>query len=109
LSISTIAFFAFCRKAIFRARLPYKVFGIRKQNFSASVTFLEIFFKAHILNDKGMELGGFIYARNYFLTKDCADVISRIGLVIFFVDDISNVLIFGFVDFQVKYFLLGFS
>jgi hypothetical protein len=56
-----------------------------------------------------MELGGFIYARNYFLTKDCADVISRIGLVVFFIDDISNVLIFGFVDFQVKYFLLGFS
>jgi hypothetical protein len=56
-----------------------------------------------------MELSGLVNTRNYLLTEDCADVISRIGLVVFFIDDISNVLIFGFVDFQVKYFLLGFS
>jgi hypothetical protein len=108
LSISTVAFFAFGRKSVFGAGFAHKVLGVNKQNLAASVTLLKVFFKAHILNDERMELGGLIDARYNFLSKDCADVISRIGFVVLFVDDVGNIRVLDFVNFQVKDFLLSF-
>ena len=108
MSISTIAFFALCGETIFGAAFAHKVFSIRKQNFSTSIALLKVFFKAHILNDKRMELSGLIDARNDFLAENCADVIRSVGFAVFFVDDIGNVLVLLLVDFQVKNVLLSF-
>ena len=56
-----------------------------------------------------MKLSGLIYAGDYLLTENRADVISCIGLAVFFVDYIGNIRVLDFVDFQVENFLLGFS
>lgn len=56
-----------------------------------------------------MKLRGLVYAGDYFLAEDCADVISRIGFAVFFVDYVGNIRVLDFVDFQVENFLLGFS
>ena len=55
-----------------------------------------------------MESRGLINAGNDLLAEDGADVVCRVGLVVFFVDDVSNVLVFHFVDFQVEDFFLCF-
>ena len=55
-----------------------------------------------------MKLRGLINTRNYFLSKDCADVVRSVGFAIFFVDDVGNVLVLLLVDFQVKNLLLSF-
>ena len=56
-----------------------------------------------------MKVCGFVDTRNNFLAEDGTNIISGVGLLIFFVDLNSNVLIFHLVDFQVKYFALDFS
>jgi hypothetical protein len=73
------------------------------------VTLFKILFKAHILNDECMKLCGFVDTRNNFLAEDGANVISGIGLAVFFVDDVGDVLILLLVNFQVKNFLVRFS
>jgi hypothetical protein len=108
LSISTVAFFTLCGETIFGATFSHKVFSIHKQNLSASIALLKVFFKAHILNDERMELGGLIDAWNDFLAENCADVVRSIGFAVFFVDDVGNVLVLLLVDFQVKNLLLSF-
>ena len=108
MSISTVAFFAFSRKSVFRAAFTHKVFSIHKQNLSTSITLLKVFFKAHILNDECMELSGLVDSWNDFLTENCADVIRSVGLAVFLVDDVGNVLVLLLVDFQVKNLLLSF-
>jgi hypothetical protein len=108
LSISTVAFFALGGKSVFGAAFQYKVFGIHKQNLSASITLLKVFFKAHILNDKCVELSGLIDSWNNFLAENCADVVRSVGFAVFFVDDVGNVLVLLLVDFQVKNLLLSF-
>jgi hypothetical protein len=108
LSISTIAFFAFCGETIFGAAFAHKIFSIRKQNLSASIALLKVFFKAHILNDERVELRGLVNSWNDLLAENCADVVCSIGLAIFFVDNVGNVLVLLLVNFQVKDFLLSF-
>jgi hypothetical protein len=108
LSISTVAFFAFCGEAIFGAAFAHKIFSIRKQNFSTSIALFKVFFKAHVLNDECVELRGLVDSWNDLLAEDCADVVCSIGFAVFFVDDVGNVLILLLVNFQVKDFLLSF-
>jgi len=109
LSISTVAFFALCGETIFGAGFAHKILGINQKPFAASIAFFKVFFKAHILNNECVKLRGLINPRNYFLSKDCADVISRIGFAVFLVDYVGNIRVLDFVDFQVENFLLGFS
>jgi hypothetical protein len=108
LSISTVAFFTLCGETIFGAAFSHKVFSIHKQNLSASIALLKVFFKAHILNDECVELSGLVNARNDFLAENCADVVCSVGFAVFLVDDIGNVLVLLLVDFQVKNLLLSF-
>jgi hypothetical protein len=68
----------------------------------------EVFFKAHILNYQRMKLCGFVDMRNNFLAEDGANIVSCIGLAVFFVDDVGDVLVLLLVNFQVKNFLVRF-
>jgi hypothetical protein len=73
------------------------------------VTLFEVFFKAHILNYQRMKVCGFVDTRNNFLAEDGANVISGIGLAVFLVDNVGDVLVLLLVNFQVKNFLVRFS
>jgi hypothetical protein len=73
------------------------------------VTLFEVFFKAHILNYQRMKIRGLVDTRNNFLAEDGANVISGIGLAVFFVDNVGDVLVLLLVNFQVKNFLVRFS
>ena len=55
-----------------------------------------------------MESRRLVDTRNDLLAEDGADVVCRVGLVVLLVNDISNVLVFHFVDFQVEDFFLCF-
>ena len=99
MSISTGAFFALCGETIFGAGFAHKVFGIHKQNLSASIALLKVFFKAHVFNDERMELSGLIDSWNDFLAENCADVVRSVGFAVFFVYNIGNVLVLLLVDF----------
>ena len=73
------------------------------------MTLFEILFKAHILNDECMKVCGFVDTRNNFLAEDGANIVSCIGLVVFLVDNVGDVLVLLLVNFQVKNFLVRFS
>jgi hypothetical protein len=73
------------------------------------MTFLKILFKAHILNYQCVKVRGLVDTRNNFLAEDGANIVSGIGLAVFFVDDVSDVLVLLLVNFQVKNFLVRFS
>ena len=72
------------------------------------MTLFKILFKAHILNYQRMKVCGLVDTRNNFLAEDGANVISGIGLAIFFVDNVGDVLVLLLVNFQVKNFLVRF-
>ena len=55
-----------------------------------------------------MESRRLVNAGDDLLAEDGADVVCRVGLVVFFVDNVGNVLVFHFVDFQVENFFLCF-
>jgi hypothetical protein len=56
-----------------------------------------------------MKVCGLVDTRNNFLAEDGANIVSCIGLAVFLVDDIGDVLILLLVNFQVKNFLVRFS
>ena len=55
-----------------------------------------------------MELCGFIDARDDFLTEDSTNIIRGVGLAVFLVDFVGNVLVFHLVNLQVQNVALGF-
>lgn len=73
------------------------------------MTFFKVLFKAHILNYQRMKLCGFVDMRNNFLAEDGANIVSCIGLAVFFIDNVGDVLVLLLVNFQVKNFLVRFS
>ena len=56
-----------------------------------------------------MKVCGLVDTRNNFLAEDGANVISGVGLAIFLVDNVGDVLVLLLVNFQVKNFLVRFS
>jgi hypothetical protein len=73
------------------------------------MTLFEVFFKAHILNYQRMKACGLVDTRNNFLAEDGANIVSGIGLAVFLVDNVGDVLVLLLVNFQVKNFLVRFS
>jgi hypothetical protein len=98
LSISTVTFLALGRKSIFRPGLSYKVLSINQQNLATTIALLKVFFKAHILNNQCMEVRSFINMGNNLLSKNRANIVRGVGLAVFLINLIRNVLILHLVN-----------
>jgi hypothetical protein len=99
LSTTLITNFALRGESVFGTSLAHKILWRDKHYLTATIALLKVFFKANILNDLCVEHNTLVYFGDDFLSKNCANIISGVGFVVFLVDLVCDVLVFDFLYF----------